>query len=87
MKCKDCGKRMKTMLGDTVISVGADDIQVKNLPIFVCLACGNQLIHEIVIMMMEREREGTYEENTNCGDYYIYSRVCGAHQRGGGPVW
>ena len=40
---------MKTMLGDTVICVGADEIRVKNAPVFVCLACGKHLVHEIVI--------------------------------------
>jgi YgiT-type zinc finger domain-containing protein len=40
---------MKTTIGDTVIRVGSDDIQVKNIPVFICPACGKQLIHEIVI--------------------------------------
>ncbi len=49
MKCADCGKRLTTTLGNTVIRVGADDIQVKNVPILICPACGKQLVHEIVI--------------------------------------
>jgi YgiT-type zinc finger domain-containing protein len=40
---------MTTTLGDTVVRVGADDIQVKNIPVFICPACGKRFIHEIVI--------------------------------------
>jgi YgiT-type zinc finger domain-containing protein len=40
---------MKTALGDTVIRIGADDIQVKNVPVFICPACGKQLVHKIII--------------------------------------
>ena len=49
MKCADCGKRLTTTLGDTAIRVGSDDIQVKNVPILICPACGKQIVHEIVI--------------------------------------
>ncbi len=49
MKCTYCGKRLTTTLGDTAIRVGSDDIQVKNVPILICPACGKQVVHEIVI--------------------------------------
>ncbi len=49
MKCTDCGKRLTTTLGNTVIRVGTEDIQVKNVPVLICPACGKQVIHEIII--------------------------------------
>ncbi len=49
MKCADCGKRLTTALGNTVIRVGSDDIQVKNVPVLICPACGKQVVHEIII--------------------------------------
>ena len=49
MKCTDCGKRLTTTLGNTVIRVGTEDIQVKNVPVLICPACGKQVVHEIII--------------------------------------
>jgi YgiT-type zinc finger domain-containing protein len=71
MKCENCGKKVQTILGDTIIKVDDTDVKVSNIPVFKCSNCGKQIIHAVII-----ERAMKYAQLYGVQDNQIDFGVC-----------
>ncbi len=54
MKCETCRKRMKVVSGSTVMTVDGTPIRVNNIPVFICLVCGKQVVDGVVLIRAEQ---------------------------------
>lgn len=68
MKCKVCGKKVITRLGETEIRAGGKTVRVNNIPAFYCENCEKEYFHEIVLRKAE-----SYAYQKNLPDVLDYA--------------